>query len=100
MTTKIEEFDDKFVVTLEGDMDTVAADEAERILKPLYHTKGKDVFIECEKLDYIASSGLRILFLILKGAKADGSKVTLGHLNKDIMNVFKLVGFHTAFNFV
>ena len=35
METRIEELDGKFVVTLEGEMDTAAAVEVEEILKPL-----------------------------------------------------------------
>ena len=99
MVTKIEEIDGKYIATLEGEMDTAAAEEAEQVLRPLYNSGGKDVVIECSGLDYIASSGLRILILILKGAKANGSKVTLKHVNDDIMNVFKLTGFTTLFEF-
>ena len=99
MNTKFEEIDGKYIATLEGEMDTAAAEEAEQVLRPLYNSGGKDVVIECSGLDYIASSGLRILILILKGAKANGSKVTLKHVNDDIMNVFKLTGFTTLFEF-
>lgn len=99
MNTKIEEIEGKFFVTLEGEMDTTAAQEAEKELQVLYQSEGKDVIIECGGLEYIASSGLRILILIPKGAKANGSKVTLKHVNDDIMNVFKLTGFTTFFDF-
>ncbi|MBP5713638.1 MAG: STAS domain-containing protein [Prevotella sp.] len=99
MVTKIEEIDGKYIVTLEGEMDTAAAEEAEEVLKPLYNSGGKDVIIDCSKLEYIASSGLRILILILKGAKACGSKVTLKHVNDDILNVLRLTGFTSIFNF-
>ena len=99
MNTKFEEIDGKYVATLEGEMDTIAATEAEEVLKPLYHTNGKDVIIDCTELEYIASSGLRILLAILKGAKAAGSKVIMRGVNDDIKNVFKLTGFITIFEF-
>jgi anti-anti-sigma factor len=99
MNAKIEEIDGKYVATLEGEMDTAAAVEVEEVLKPLYESNGKDVIIECEGLEYIASSGLRILLSILKGAKAAGSKVTLRNVNDDIKNVFKLTGFISIFEF-
>jgi anti-anti-sigma factor len=99
MNTKIEEIDGKYVATLEGEMDTAAAVEVEDVLKPLYESNGKDVIIDCKGLEYIASSGLRILLSILKGAKAAGSKVTLRNVNDDIKNVFKLTGFITIFEF-
>jgi anti-sigma B factor antagonist len=69
-------------------------------LKPLYKSDGRDVTIDCTELEYIASSGLRILISILKGAKANGSKVVLKNLNDDIKNVFKLTGFINLFEFV
>lgn len=99
MITKIEELSDCYLVTLDGEMDTAAAVEAENVLKPLYHTNGKNVVIECKKLEYIASSGLRILLGILKGAKASGSKVVMRNVNDDIKNVFKLTGFISIFEF-
>jgi len=99
MNTKIEEIDGKLIATLEGEMDTAAAIEAEEALQSLYKSDGRDVFIECEGLEYIASSGLRILLGILKGAKAAGSKVTLCNVNEDIKNVFKLTGFIDLFDF-
>ena len=89
MNTKIEEIDGKFVATLEGEMDTAAALEAEEVLKPLYTSNGKDVIIDCTNLEYSASSGLRILLGILKGAKTSGSKVVMKGVNDDIKNVFK-----------
>ena len=97
MITKIEELDGKFVATLDGEMDTAAAVEAEEVLKPLYNSEGKDVIIDCEKLEYIASSGLRILISILKGAKSGGSKVIMKDVNDDIKTVFKLTGFINIF---
>ena len=91
--------DGKYIATLVGEMDTAAATEAEAVLKPLYTSNGKDVIIECQDLEYIASSGLRILLSILKGAKACGSKVVMRHVNDDIKNVFRLTGFINIFEF-
>lgn len=99
MDVKIEELDGKYVATLEGEMDTAAAREAEEVMKPLYHSDGKEVIIDCNRLEYIASSGLRILLSILKGAKATGSKVVMRGVNDDIKNVFKLTGFISIFEF-
>lgn len=99
MNTSIEEIDGKYIATLEGEMDTAAAMEAEEALKMLYSTNGKDVIINCAKLEYIASSGLRILLGILKGAKAAGSRVVLRDVNDDIKEVFKLTGFISIFEF-
>lgn len=99
MNVTIEETTDRILVKLEGEMDTAAAAQAEESLRPLYKTDGRDVVIECEKLEYIASSGLRILLSILKGAKAAGSKVVLCHVSDEIKEVFRLTGFISLFDF-
>ena len=99
MIAKIEEIDGKYFATLDGELDTAAALEAEEVLKPVYNSNGKDVIIDCTKLEYIASSGLRILLNILKGAKANGSKVVMRGVNDDIKNVFQLTGFINIFEF-
>ena len=99
MKTKIEQLEDKYLVILAGEMDTAAAAAAEEVLQPLYNTNGKDVVIDCTDLEYIASSGLRILISILKGAKAGGSRVVLKNVNEDIQRVFELTGFINIFEF-
>ena len=99
METKIEEKEGKYLVCLKGEMDTAAALEVEKTLQPLYKAEGRDVIIECEGLEYIASSGLRILLSILKGAKAGGGRVVMRHMNDDIKDVFKLTGFIDLFEF-
>lgn len=97
MNTTIKELEDKFLVTLEGELDTAAAVDVEKILQPLYTTNGKNVEIDCSQLEYIASSGLRILISILKGAKSGGSRVVINGMNDDIKTVFKLTGFINLF---
>ena len=99
MTTSIQEIDDKYVVTLAGEMDTAAANEAEEVLKQLYQNEGKEVVFECENLEYIASSGLRILINILKSTMSKGNRVVLRNVNDDIKNVFKLTGVLNIFEF-
>lgn len=99
MKVTIEEVDGKWIATLVGEMDTAAAVEVEESLRPLFQSDGKDVVIDCAGLEYIASSGLRILLSILKAAKAAGSRVVLRNVSNDIMDVFKLTGFVNIFEF-
>lgn len=99
MKVEISETDGQLMATLQGEMDTAAAIEAEKTLQILYKSNGRDVVIECKDLEYIASSGLRILLGILKGAKASGSEVVMRHVNDDIKNVFRMTGFISIFKF-
>ncbi len=99
MKTTITELDNRLVATLEGELDTAAAVEVEKELQPLAANEEKDIVIDCQHLDYIASSGLRILLSILKKAKSNGHTVTLRSVNDDIRNVFKMTGFINLFIF-
>ena len=99
MKTTLEELENKYCVNLEGELDTAAAVEVDRILKPLYTSNGKDVEIECKKLEYISSSGLRILSRIIKGVRAAGNKATMKDVKDDIMTVLRLTGLVSLFEF-
>ena len=99
MTTSIQELDGKLVATLSGELDTAAARETEQALQPLLESKGKPVIIDCTSLEYISSSGLRILLGILKQSKASGSSVVLRNVNDVIREVLELTGFVSLFEF-
>lgn len=99
MKTSIQEQDGKFVVTLSGELDTAAARETEQALQPLLDSDGRPVIIDCAALEYISSSGLRILLGILKHCKANGSGVVLRNVQEDIREVFDLTGFVSLFDF-
>ena len=99
MTTSIEEIDGKLVATLIGELDTAAAPETEKALQPLWDSKGKDIVIDCTELEYIASSGLRLLLGILKQAQEVGSRVVLKNVNDVVKDVLDLTGFVSIFEF-
>ncbi len=99
MNTFILETEGKITAALVGELDTAAALEVEKTLQPLYDSNGKDIIIDCTELEYIASSGLRILLSILKQARANGSRLVLKNVNEDIQEVFRLTGFNSIFDF-
>lgn len=98
MNTNITELDGGYVVELEGELDTAHALEVEQAMQPLHEVSGKAITIDCTKLEYIASSGLRILLGLLKSAKAKDNKVVLKNLNDEIKEVFKMTGFIDLFD--
>ena len=100
MKTTVEELDERIIVNMIGSLDTAASIEAEQTLKHLTaEDMAKDIVFECQELEYIASSGLRILLDVLKKTKAKGHKVILRNLNDDIKNVFRITGFINLFEF-
>ena len=99
MTTTIQETDERIIAVLSGEMDTAAAAQVEKDLQPLLDSQGKPVVIDCTSLEYISSSGLRILLGILKQSKASGSSVVLKNVNEVIREVLELTGFVSLFDF-
>ncbi len=98
MITTIKETDERFVATLSGELDTAAAQETEVALMPLLDSKGKEIVLDCAELEYISSSGLRVLLSILKQAQTVGSRVVLKNVNEVIRDVLEISGFITIFD--
>ncbi|MBR4920254.1 MAG: STAS domain-containing protein [Prevotella sp.] len=98
MKTTFREENGKYIATLEGRLDTVASEQTAKELSVLDDCMGHDIVIDCTKLEYISSSGLRILLNIRKNAAANHSKVTLMNINDEIRKVFQLTGFISLFD--
>lgn len=99
MTIEIQKSESQILAILDGELDTAAAAQAEVSLQPLLESNGKDVVIDCTKLEYIASSGLRLFLGILKSAKGVGSRVVLRNVNDVVKDVLELTGFISIFEF-
>ena len=99
MKTTVQEIDGRLVAVLEGELDTAASAETEAALKPLFESEGKDLVLDCTGLEYIASSGLRILMNLVKKANAQGDCVILKNVNEVIRDVLELTGFVSLFVF-
>ena len=99
MTTTINEIDGRLVAKLVGQLDTLAAVEAEKAMEPAFQVENQDVLLDCTELEYIASAGLRLFLTLLKAVKSRGGKVIIKGINDDIANVFKVTGFSSLFEF-
>jgi len=83
--------------TVNGRLDTPAAVAAQQEILPLLENADKDITLDCTALQYISSSGLRLLLTIRKEASAKGGKVIIEHISDDIRKVFKMTGFYNLF---
>jgi anti-sigma B factor antagonist len=99
MKTRFQEENNDYVMYFEGRLDTAVSPVVEKELQPLHECEGHDIILDCTKLEYISSSGLRLFLGVLKNAKAKGSKVFIKGINDDIRNVFAMTGFINLFLF-
>ena len=76
-------------VALEGRLDTTTAPELESFLSDKYDD-ATALVIDCEKLSYISSAGLRVL---LSAQKKTKGAMKLTNVCELVMEVFEMTGF-------
>ena len=99
MKTTFREEGRDLVMEFEGRLDTAAAPQTEKDVEALNDCLGHDIVLDCTKLDYISSSGLRIFLGILKNAKSKGSHVFITGLSDNLKSVFTMTGFTSLFEY-
>lgn len=97
MNITLSEQEGRLTVTLIGDLDNVASIQAERSLAPVFESTDKDIVFDCTQLNYISSSGLRILLNVFKHTRANGHTATLKGMTDEVEEVFQLSGFLQLF---
>ena len=78
------------VVGIVGRLDTVTSPELDREVKPLIKL-GATVVFDCAKMDYVSSSGLRVVLSTHKQLAGVGGKFIVRNLNKEVMSVFEFI---------
>ena len=97
MKTTIVENGNQLIASFSGRLDTAAAVQTAEDVKPLLEAANKEIILDCTELEYISSSGLRIVLGIRKEAAAKSSKVIVRNINADIRQVFMMTGFISLF---
>lgn len=95
MKITIRKVGDVQVAQLEGALDTNAAPKAETALNRIRDQGIKTIVLNLEKLDYIASSGLRIVLSLSRRLQGDGGELRVCSLNGTVAEVFDISGFST-----
>lgn len=93
MDIQINKDSERVIVAFIGSLDTLAAQQAEEQVKEIEAMATMPITIDCTSLDYIASSGLRILLRIRKAAAVNKQLVTLCNVNSNIMEVLQMTHF-------
>ena len=83
----------KTIIKTEERIDTLNAAQFETDIQPALE-KGVDLEIDCTKLNYMASSGLRIFQSTMRTVvRSLGGQMKLTHVNDDIFDILKMTGF-------
>lgn len=82
---------------LTGRLDTESAGQFEKAIKPLLSKADKEIIIDCAKLEYVSSAGLRQLLALRKAVAAKGGKFALVNVSYYIESVLKMTGMLSLF---
>jgi anti-anti-sigma factor len=86
------------ILEIEGRLDTTNYGELEKALQERLDASEINLILDCEKLNYVSSSGLRIFLMFFKKTKAAGGKLLLCSLQDEIVKIFRICGFDGIFD--
>ena len=92
-----EEKDGVDVVYFYGKMDTRTSPEAEKYINGLIAGGQTNIIMNFEDLDFISSTGLRVILSTGKKLTASSGKLTLCNANITVNDVLRMSGFNRMF---
>lgn len=97
MKIEIIERDEAIIIFLDGRLDAVNVKDFETAIDPFLEMEGMNILIDCDKLVYICSSGLRGFINLLKAVVKNNGTLVVKSLNSDMKKIFEMTGFSSIF---
>lgn len=89
--------DDVTVVDLEGKMNTGTSPDADAYLCGLISGGSNKLLLNMGEVDYVSSTGLRVILATGKKVHTTGGRLALCNLNPSVGEVFRVSGFNSIF---
>ena len=83
----------ELTIVVEGRLDTNTAPELEAVINE-YLENLTDLTLDCTRLNYISSAGLRVLLSAQVFMNMKEGKMNLTHVNDEIMEILDITGFN------
>ena len=93
MNLTIRVANDITILQIEGNLDTNTSDEVQKKLKEIITNDSLKIIIDCGKMDYISSAGLRVLLATAKQLTGENGDLRICSLNETVSEVFEISGF-------
>jgi anti-anti-sigma factor len=93
MNIEIKEQLGSYIGILYGWIDTAEASQFLEDLNPLMTNAERRIELDCAKLEYICSLGLRGLLKLQKESAARGGSLILTHVDGEVLKILRLTGF-------
>ena len=88
-----EQQEGRLTIAFCGDFDNAAAPEAEKMLSRVFMQDEYDILLDCSRLNYISSKGLRLLIILYKHLRDTGHSGFITQMNKNVREVLHVGGF-------
>jgi anti-sigma B factor antagonist len=85
------------VIYLDGDLTTNSSPEIEAEILEILEKEAGNLVLNIEKVNFVASTGLRVILSIGKRLNGKGLKLTVCSMNPTTRSVFEMSGFTKLF---
>lgn len=80
------------IITLKGRLDTMTAPQLDDEAKNIDFDEVETVTLNLKDLEYISSSGLRVILALYKNLKSKGGNLKIVNVSNTIMELFSMTG--------
>ncbi len=80
------------IITLKGRLDTMTAPQFDDEVKSIDFDEVETVTLNLKDLEYISSSGLRVVLALYKNLKSKGGNLKIVNVSNTIMELFSMTG--------
>lgn len=93
MHIDINQTNDKTFAKVVGRIGTAETPQFEEQVRPLMMGENPVIEMDCAELNYISSSGLRIIFMLQKSVNERKGSLVLTNMQDSVLRVFNMTGF-------
>lgn len=92
MELKLLEQDGMMILLVEGRVDTITATELEKKMSPLWSVNSVQLVLDCAGMEYLCSSGLRVILTAHKQVTANEGRFVLRNITPEVRSVLDMTG--------
>jgi anti-sigma B factor antagonist len=89
--------DSFIIIGISGRLDTSSYGQLEKVLTDHINQGNTRILVDCAEMDYVSSSGLRVLLMALKRISLVQGKFVICNLRENIREIFEISGFNSIF---
>ncbi len=89
---------DMLIITVDGGLSAETSEQFVQSIEKLVDAGLKKMIVNCDKLDYISSSGLAVLVRLHNRMKRQGSNVKLASVKGALPNILQVTGLNRLFD--